>query len=81
MTKESHLTLNDKVLLAAVELVSGETIRPRDVGNVVERLLPFVAAGFRAPPPGTRTTRARSAKRKPARKPRARSAPRSKTKA
>lgn len=32
-----------------VELVSGEAINPEDVGHVVERLLPFVAAGFRAP--------------------------------
>lgn len=32
-----------------VELVSGEAIDPKDVGHVVERLLPFVAAGFRAP--------------------------------
>jgi AcrR family transcriptional regulator len=33
-----------------VELVSGEAIDPEDVNRVVERLLPFVAAGFRAPP-------------------------------
>jgi AcrR family transcriptional regulator len=33
-----------------VELVSGETIRPEDVSRIVERLLPFVAAGFRVPP-------------------------------
>jgi len=44
-----------------VELVSGETIDPEDVGRVVERLLPFVAAGFRAPvgartPPRRRTS-------------------------
>jgi AcrR family transcriptional regulator len=32
-----------------VELVSGEAIDPDDVTLVVERLLPFVAAGFRAP--------------------------------
>jgi len=32
-----------------VELVSGEAIDPDDVNLVVERLLPFVAAGFRAP--------------------------------
>lgn len=33
-----------------VELVSGEAIDPQDVQRVVDRLLPFVAAGFRAPP-------------------------------
>ncbi len=33
-----------------VELVSGEAIDPNDVNLVVRRLLPFVAAGFRAPP-------------------------------
>lgn len=32
-----------------VELVSGEAINPDDVNLIVERLLPFVAAGFRAP--------------------------------
>lgn len=32
-----------------VELVSGEAIDPDNVTLVVERLLPFVAAGFRAP--------------------------------
>lgn len=32
-----------------VELVTGEAINPEDVQQVVERLLPFVAAGFRAP--------------------------------
>ena len=32
-----------------VELVSGEAIDPDDVSLVVQRLLPFVAAGFRAP--------------------------------
>lgn len=32
-----------------VELVSGESINPDDVNDVVRRLLPFVAAGFRAP--------------------------------
>lgn len=32
-----------------VELVSGEAIDPDDVNQVVRRLLPFVAAGFRAP--------------------------------
>jgi AcrR family transcriptional regulator len=44
-----------------VELVSGEAIDPEDVNQVVERLLPFVAAGFRVPPenskPGRRTPR------------------------
>lgn len=53
-----------------VELVSGETIDPKDVGNVVERLLPFVAAGFRAPSGRPRRPRAR---KKP------RTAPRSRT--
>jgi AcrR family transcriptional regulator len=33
-----------------VQLVSGESINPEDVSNIVERLLPFVAAGFRVPP-------------------------------
>ena len=33
-----------------VELVSGEAIDPDDVTRVVERLLPFVAAGFRVAP-------------------------------
>jgi AcrR family transcriptional regulator len=33
-----------------VELVSGEAIDPEDVTQVVERLLPFVAAGFRVAP-------------------------------
>jgi AcrR family transcriptional regulator len=33
-----------------VQLVSGETINPEDVSHIVERLLPFVAAGFRVPP-------------------------------
>jgi AcrR family transcriptional regulator len=33
-----------------VELVSGEAIDPNDVHLVVRRLLPFVVAGFRAPP-------------------------------
>lgn len=33
-----------------VELVSGEAMDPADVNQVVERLLPFVAAGFRVPP-------------------------------
>jgi hypothetical protein len=32
-----------------VELVSGESMNPEDVHDVVQRLLPFVAAGFRAP--------------------------------
>ena len=44
-----------------VELVSGEAIDPDDVTLVVERLLPFVAAGFRAPSANARKkTRARS---------------------
>ncbi|MFU8821925.1 MAG: TetR/AcrR family transcriptional regulator [Gammaproteobacteria bacterium] len=44
-----------------VELVSGEAINPDDVNRVVERLLPFVAAGFRAPSAITRKkTRAHS---------------------
>lgn len=46
-----------------VELVSGESINPDDVNDVVRRLLPFVAAGFRAPvrpqKPAGRRTRAR----------------------
>ena len=33
-----------------VELVSGEAIDPDDVTRIVERLLPFVAAGFRVAP-------------------------------
>lgn len=41
-----------------VELVSGEAIDPDDVSLVVERLLPFVAAGFRAPPDGAGPGRA-----------------------
>ena len=41
-----------------VELVSGEAIDPDDVSVVVERLLPFVAAGFRAPPGGSGPRRA-----------------------
>jgi len=32
-----------------VELVSGEAIDPEDVYLLVDRLLPFIAAGFRAP--------------------------------
>jgi AcrR family transcriptional regulator len=40
-----------------VELVSGETIRPEDVSQIVERLLPFVAAGFRVPPASTTAPR------------------------
>jgi AcrR family transcriptional regulator len=32
-----------------VELVSGESMSPDDVIHVVRRLMPFVAAGFRAP--------------------------------
>ncbi len=55
-----------------VELLSGETIRPKDVGRVVERLLPFVAAGFRAPASSggkpRRTTRRKAARRSPARR-------------
>ena len=61
-----------------VELVSGETMNPKDVGNVVERLLPFVAAGFRAPPgsprgraprrKGTSRGKPRAARRSPNRK-------------
>jgi len=45
-----------------VELVSGEAIDPADVNQVVERLLPFVAAGFRVPPakPGPARRAARS---------------------
>jgi hypothetical protein len=44
-----------------VELVSGEAIDPDDVSLVVERLLPFIAAGFRAPSATARKkTRARS---------------------
>jgi AcrR family transcriptional regulator len=53
-----------------VELVSGEAIDPQDVQRVVDRLLPFVTAGFRAPPgkpeAGARTrTRRRGARRRP----------------
>lgn len=33
-----------------VELVSGEAMDPADVNEVVQRLLPFVAAGFKVPP-------------------------------
>jgi AcrR family transcriptional regulator len=44
-----------------VELVSGEAIDPADVNQVVERLLPFVAAGFRVPP--GKPTQARRATR------------------
>lgn len=33
-----------------VELVSGESMDPADVNEVVQRLLPFVAAGFKVPP-------------------------------
>ena len=47
-----------------VELVSGEAIDPDDVSRVVQRLLPFVAAGFRAPvqkpKPARRATRRRA---------------------
>jgi len=46
-----------------VELVSGESMNPEDVHQVVQRLLPFVAAGFRAPvsvsKPGRRRLTAR----------------------
>ena len=46
-----------------VELVSGEAMDPADVNQVVQRLLPFVAAGFRVPPgkpkPARRATRGR----------------------
>jgi AcrR family transcriptional regulator len=50
-----------------VELVSGEKIDPEDVHAVVDRLLPFVAAGFRAPPrqPDTPTRTGRRGKRRP----------------
>lgn len=51
-----------------VELVAGEAIEPADVQLIVERLLPFVVAGFRAPPlkprTGVRTGR-RIARRRP----------------
>lgn len=40
-----------------VELVSGEVIDPEDVNQVVERLLPFVAAGFRVPPENSKPGR------------------------
>lgn len=40
-----------------VELVSGEAIDPEDVNQIVERLLPFVAAGFRVPPDNARPGR------------------------
>lgn len=49
-----------------VELVSGEAIDPDDVTLVVERLLPFVAAGFRAPSATARKkarTRSRTGRR------------------
>jgi AcrR family transcriptional regulator len=39
------------------ELFSGESLDPRDLERVVERLLPFVAAGFRAPPATARPVR------------------------
>ena len=51
-----------------VELVSGEAIDPADVHLIVERLLPFVVAGFRAPSgkPGTRpAARRRGMRRRP----------------
>lgn len=40
-----------------VELLSGEALDPRDVSRVVQRLLPFVAAGFRAPAGAVRRPR------------------------
>ena len=43
-----------------VELVSGEAIDPDDVNLVVERLLPFVAAGFRAPSATARKKKTRA---------------------
>lgn len=50
-----------------VELVSGEAIDPDDVNQVVRRLLPFVAAGFRAPAGDTSPVRPhpRARQRKP----------------
>jgi AcrR family transcriptional regulator len=53
-----------------VELVSGEAIDPADVHLIVERLLPFVVAGFRAPSVKT-GTRARAGRRVPRRRPNA----------
>lgn len=47
-----------------VELVSGEAIDPRDVGHILDRLLPFVAAGFRVPPGKPRQVR-RAPQRRP----------------
>jgi AcrR family transcriptional regulator len=54
-----------------VELVSGQAIDPADVNVIVERLLPFVVAGFRAPPgePKNRSRRRRTHRRPPSRKP------------
>lgn len=51
-----------------VELVSGQAIDPADVNVIVERLLPFVVAGFRAPPaePQNRSRRRRTHRRPPA---------------
>ena len=43
-----------------VELLSGEVLDPRDVSRVVQRLLPFVAAGFRAPASAARRPRRRA---------------------
>lgn len=43
-----------------VELLSGEVLDPRDVSRVVQRLLPFVAAGFRAPAGAARRPRRRA---------------------
>jgi AcrR family transcriptional regulator len=42
-----------------VELVSGESMSPDNVSHVVRRLLPFVAAGFRAPVKSSKTVRSR----------------------
>jgi len=53
-----------------VELVSGESIDPDDVNQVVRRLLPFVAAGFRAPVnPQKPAGRRRRVRRTPSRTP------------
>ena len=42
-----------------VELVSGESMSPDDVIHVVHRLMPFVAAGFRAPVSASKPARRR----------------------
>ena len=42
-----------------VELVSGESMSPDNVSQVVRRLLPFVAAGFRAPVSSSKPGRGR----------------------